>query len=417
MPKDRVVTGVDIGSSKICTIITTVSEDGHPSVIGVSTVPSRGIKKGTVVDIDEAVEAIAASLEAAERMAGYAVSSAFVSVDGTHITSLNSRGVVAVSQPEGEISESDVARVTEAARAVSIPANREIVHVIPRDFVVDAQEGVKDPKGMSGIRLEVETNIISGSTTAMRNLAKCVQQVGVDVEDLVFGGVASSYAVMTETEKELGSVLIDIGGETVDILVFVEGSPIYAAVLPIGGKNVTNDLAIGLRTTLENAERIKLKLSQEKEIAVPEGEEISKKGEVDISDLGLEEDNLSKKLLNDIIKARLSEIFSLVALEIKKSGFLGKLPAGAVITGGGAETFGVEVVAKQILRTPVRIAKPSGVTGLIDEIQSPAYATSIGLVLYGAGVVPEGRFKGLVSPGKVAKMAARVVEWIKSFIP
>lgn len=411
MPKDRVVTGIDIGSSKVCTIIATLGDEGVPSVIGVASVESRGIKKGVVVDIDDAVEVIAESLEGAERMAGYAVSSAFVIVDGTHITSLNSRGVVAVSTPEGEISRSDVDRVIEAARAVSIPANREIIHVIPRDFVVDSQEGVRDPVGMSGVRLEVETNIVSGSATAMRNLAKCVQQVGVDVEALVFGGVAASTAAMTETERELGAVLVDVGGETIDLVIFAEGSPVHSAVLPVGGRNITNDLAIGLRTTLENAESIKLKLSTVVDDADYESADFN------IDSFGLEEDAASKKLLNDIIKARLSEVFSLVALEIKKSGYSGQLPAGAILVGGGSLTYAADQVAKQVLKMPVRVSKPTGLKGLIDEIDSPRFAASAGLVKYGSQFESVGRLSKMVSPGRLMDVISNLVDWIRSFLP
>ena len=403
MPKERIIAGLDIGSIKITTIIASLTPEGKVQVIGVSTVPSKGIRKGVVVDIDEAVEAIAASLESAERMAGYAVSSAYCLVDGTHISSLNSHGVVAVAHQEGEISPSDVLRVTEAAQAISIPSSREIIHVIPRGFIVDSQDGVRDPVGMSGIRLEVETNIISGATTVMRNLVKCVQQVGVDVEDLVFGGVAAAQAVLTDTERELGAVLVDIGGGTTDILVFEDGSPAYAAVLPIGGQNITNDLAIGLRTSLEDAEKIKEKLQTT----------LSGGGKEE----GLETKTLSKKTLNEIIKARLQEIFSLVSLEIKKSGFQGKLPAGMILCGGAAETAGIEEVAKQVLKMPVRIGKPHGASGLIEEVSGPAYAASIGLLLYGSKRQPEGRFSLGAARGRVGDFVSRVINWVKSFLP
>jgi len=411
MPKERIITGLDIGSSKITTIIATLSPEGKISVIGVSTVPSKGIKKGVVVDIDEAVEAIAESLEGAERMAGYAVSSAYCLVDGTHISSLNSHGVVAVAHQEGEISPADVERVTEAAQAISIPSSREIIHVIPRGFIVDSQDGIRDPVGMSGIRLEVETNIISGATTVMRNLVKCVQQVGVDVEDLVFGGLASAEAVLTDTEKELGSVLVDIGGGTTDILVFADGSPSYAAVLPIGGQNITNDLAVGLRTSLEDAEKIKEKL-QLASLSEEKGE-----NQLDVSDLGLEAKTLPKKVLNEIIKARLQEIFSLVALEVKKSGFQGKLPAGIIICGGAAETVGVSEVAKQVLKMPVRIGEPKGASGLIEEVSGPAFAASIGLLLYGARQQPERRLSLGTARGRLTDFVSRFINWIKSYLP
>jgi len=408
MPKERIIAGLDIGSSKITTIIATLGTEGKISVIGVATVPSKGIKKGVVVDIDEAVEAIAKSLESAERMAGYAVSSAYCLVDGTHISSLNSHGVVAVAHQEGEISPSDVARVTEAAQAISIPSSREIIHVIPRGFIVDSQDGVRDPVGMSGVRLEVETNIISGATTVMRNLVKCVQQVGVDVEDLVFGGVAAAEAVLTDTEKELGAVLVDIGGGTTDILIFENGSPAYAAVLPIGGQNITNDLAIGLRTSLEDAEKIKEKL----QLAV-EREDSG----IDVSDLGMGRETISKKELDQIIKARLTEIFSLILLEIKKSGFAGKLPAGMILCGGAAETAGISEAARQGLKMPVRIGEPRGASGLIEEVSRPAFAASIGLLLYGAKLQPERRVSLGAARGRIFDFFGKIINWIKSYMP
>lgn len=412
MARERIVTGIDVGSSKITTILATLSPEGKVSVIGVSNVPSKGIKKGVVVDIDEAVEAIAGSLEASERMAGYAVSSAYVSVDGTHISSLNSHGVVAVAHPEGEITPSDVGRVTEAAQAISIPSSREIIHVVPRGFVVDSQDGVRDPVGMSGIRLEVQTNIISGSTMVMRNLVKCVQQVGVDVEDLVFSGLASSEAVLTDTEKELGAVLVDIGGGTTDLLVFADGSPAYAAVLPIGAQNITNDLAIGLRTSLEAAEAIKAKLSTEANLNDKNVEKT-----MDVSDLGLEVTTLPKDMLYDIIKARLTEIFSLVALEVKKSGFQGKLPAGVILCGGGAQTADVVGVAKKVLKVPVRVGTPTGATGLIDEVSGSAFAASIGLLIYGTQREPERRIALAGARQRVTGLLSKFIGWIKSFLP
>lgn len=413
MPRDQIIAGIDVGSSKIAIIIASVAPEGKVSVIGVSSLPSQGIKKGVVVDIDEAVEAIAEGLEVAERMAGYAVSSAYVSVDGKHISSLNSHGVVAVSAESSEISEDDVERVTEAARAISIPNSREIIHVLPRGFIVDSQDGVKDPIGMSGVRLEVETNIISGSATVMRNLVKCVQQVGVDVEDLVFCGLAASEAVLSDTEKELGTVLIDLGGGTTQLAVFTNGSPTYSSVLPIGAQNITNDLAVGLRTSLEDAEKIKIRLA---EGGLKEDEE--KKGELDISDLGLEIKSVPGALIQNIIEARLSEIFSMVGLEIKNSGQQGNLPAGLVITGGGAQTSGLEEVAKKVLRMPLRIGHPAGVTGLIDEVSTPAYASSIGLIIYGSYVEPGAKTRiPFVDTHRFSRIFGKVVEWGRSFLP
>jgi len=421
MPKDRVVTGIDIGSSKVSSVIASISPEGKVAVIGVSTIPSRGIKKGVVVDIDEAVETIAQSLEGSERMAGYAVSSAFVAVNGKHISSLNSHGVVAVANQEGEITAGDVDRVTEAAQAVSIPSSREIIHVIPRGFIVDNQDEIKDPVGMSGVRLEVETNIISGGATVMRNLVKCVQQVGVEVSSLVFEGVASAEAVLTDTEKELGTVLVDIGGGTTSVLVFSAGSPAYAAVLPIGGQNITNDLAVGLRMSLEEAEQVKIRLSTEELLPIRPGggerETRRRSAEIDVSDLGFEQTTVSRKLVETIVEARMTEIFRMVGREVKRSDLGERLPAGVVLTGGAAGTLGVQKVAKKVLGLPLRIGQPRGVTGLIDELGSPAQAAAVGLVLYGAYFTQEGGLSRLVSRGKLGGIFARVVEWIKSFLP
>lgn len=411
MKKERIITGIDIGSVKITTIIASVSDE-KISVMGVSTVPSKGIKKGVVVDIDQAVEAINECLEGSERMSGYAVSNCFVSLDGSHISSLNSHGVVAVSNPEGEITEEDVRRVTEAARAVSLPSSRELIHVIPRDFMVDSQNGVKDPVGMSGVRLEVETNIISGATTVMKNLVKCVQQVGVDVEDLVFAGIASAEAVLNDTEKELGCILADIGGGTTKLVIFSNGSPACASVLPVGGQNITNDLAIGLRTSLEAAENVKIKLATVKTGA--EGQKDSE--ELDISELGLEIKSVPRKLLSDIINSRVYEIFSLIALEIKKSGYSGKLPAGIIVTGGVAETLGLAEACKRVLNIPFRIGYPTGVTGLIEEIEGPVYASAVGLIHYGSHLIPERNFP-LVSGGKIKSLLDKFLRWLKSFLP
>lgn len=421
MAKERVVTGIDIGSSKVSTIIAQVSED-RLSVIGVSSVPSKGVKKGVIVDIDSAVEAIAASLEASERMAGCAVSEAFVSVDGSHIASLNSKGVVAVAHQDAEITAEDVARATEAAQAVSIPGNQEVIHVIPRGFIVDNQDGVRNPVGMSGIRLEVETNIIYGSSTSMKNLVKCVQQVGVDVRELVFGGVASSQSIFSDTEKELGTILADIGGGTTQVAIFTNGSPIYSSVLPIGGQNITNDLAIGLRTSLEIAEKIKLRLSAS--VREPLPYETTKDGtEFIIPELSLESGSLvggngtvSRKLLDDIIKARLTEIFSLVTVEAKKSGMLGKLPGGIVLVGGAAETRGALEIARNVLKMPVRLGCPTGVTGLIDEISGPAFAASVGLVLFGSKSSSTASSRQVLR-GRVGSVFSKTFSFIKSFLP
>lgn len=432
MAKERTIVAIDVGSSKVVTLIASAARESQLTVIGVSTVNSKGLRKGQVVDIDEAVSAISQGIESAERMAGYSISSAFVSVGGSHISSINSRGVVAVAGNDNEIVSDDVRRVTEAARAISIPSSREIIHVIPRDFVVDSQEGIKDPVGMTGVRLEVETHIVTGAATSMRNLAKCIQQVGIDVEALVFSGLASSEGTLTETEKELGVALVDIGGGTTDVTLFVDGSIAHSVVIPIGGKNITNDLAIGLRSSLESAEKIKLELgrTEKKEMTVDENESEDRKEKrekekrddvLDVSKLELAEDLgvLSKKTLVDgIIKPRLTEIFTLIGMEIKRSGYSGLLPAGIVVTGGAAETVGLASVGKEVLRMPVRIAHPTGVVGLIDEISTPAYSAAIGLLIYGDRFAP---FTSSSLPGmpslKMKPNISKMINWFKSFLP
>lgn len=419
--REKTIAAIDVGSSKIATLIATSNREGIITVTGVSTVPSRGIRKGQVVDIDEAVSAIGEGLEASERMAGFSISSAFVAIGGAHISSVNSRGVVAISGGDNEISQEDVRRVVEAAQAVSIPSSREIIHVIPREFIVDSQEGIKDPVGMTGVRLEVETHIISGAATSIRNLVKCIQQVGIDIEDLVFSGMASSISTLTDTEKELGVALIDIGGGTTDVTLFVDGSIAHSVVIPIGGRNITNDLAIGLRTSLETAEKIKMALSDNESTVISEGEKKEKKDDIlDVSKLGITEDLgvLSRKTLTDgIIKPRLTEIFTLIGMEIKRSGFSGMLPSGLVMTGGAAETVGLQVVGKEVLRMAVRIARPSGVTGLIDEILTPAYAASVGLLGYGEHTAKiEGMSIPIVRGIPLKGFLQKFVGWVKSII-
>ncbi|MDO8487596.1 MAG: cell division protein FtsA [Candidatus Curtissbacteria bacterium] len=425
MPKDKIITGIDIGSSKITTIIAQATEASKLNIIGVSSVGARGLKKGQVVDIEEAVKAITQSLESAERMAGYSVGSAFISTDGTHIESQNSKGVVAVSSPSGEISEEDVIRVVEAARAISLPSSKEILHVIPRFFIIDSQSGIKDPIGMTGVRLEVETHIITGATTALRNIAKCASLVGIDVDGLVFSGLAGAYSVLTDTERELGVILVDFGGGTTDITIFTDGAPVHSAVLPIGAKNVTNDLAIGLRVSLESAEKIKLALSSAPKIAVEmdeEGNAQDKKesDKLDLAGLGIEEDlrNISKKTLTDgIIKPRLREIINMVKLEIQKSNYAGLTPSGVVLTGGGAQTTGMMDLARQELGMPVRIGSPMGATGLVEEVSSPASAASLGLVVYGSQFQTDDVRLPLVGRIQIKGAVTRGLGWIKSLLP
>lgn len=426
MNKPRIVAGIELGSSKVATLIAQVAPDENLqeltiNVVGAVSLESKGIKKGQIVNIDEAVEATIASVEAAERMAGYNLEKAYVALGGAHIHSQNSHGVVAVSDPNGEISEDDVNRAIEAASAVSLPASREIIHVIPREYIVDGETGVKDPVGMSGIRLEVDTHIITASTAAVKNFSKAIGETGVKIEDLVYSALAASEAILTPTEKELGCLLIDIGGGTTSIAVFLDGALSYSSVIPIGAKNVTNDLAVGLRVSIESAEKIKMMLSSSERSKKEEGLSTQAGDEIDLSDLNLPEvKKISKKTLTEgIIKPRLNEIFSMVKLEIEKENLARRIPSGAIICGGGAEVVGCLESAKRTLSLPVRIGRPTGISGLIDDITSPAYATVVGLIIYGAKNSSTEALtsftKKLKLPGK--NLAGKFVNLIRDLLP
>jgi cell division protein FtsA len=430
MPKDKVICALDAGSSKIATLIASISEEGKINLIGVSSTPSKGIKKGQIVDIEEAIASITESVESAERMAGYSISSSYVSISGPQIESVNSHAVVAVAQPEGEIKENDVLRVNDAARAVPLPSSREILHVIPRTFTVDGQEGIKDPIGMTGVRLETQTHIISGSTTAMKNLIKCVTEVGIDVSELVFSGIASSFAVLSDTEKELGVVLIDIGGETTDVVIFIDGSVAYSSVVPIGARHITSDMAVGLRISLESAEKIKIALGKVEKVpalssADDREDSVKKKKEeafLDTKQMGITEEmpKISRKsVVEGIIRPRLQEIFKYIGKEIKKSGFGGQIPSGLVICGGGAQTVGVLDQAKYVLGYPARLGQFEGLSGLVEEIDSPAFAASAGLILYGCEQNAGGsiHIPVLSSSIPIKNAIQKAVSLIKSFLP
>lgn len=429
MSEGKIVAGVDIGTSKIVSIIARIDE--VVNVLGVSEVPSNGIKKGQIVDIKEAVGCINNSLDGAERMAGYSVSHAVVSIGGSHIESLNSRGVVAVSAPQGEITKNDLDRVIDAAKAVSLPSSRQIIHVLPRNYIVDGQEGIKDPTGMTGVRLEVDTHIISANVTSLTNLEKAFSQVGIDIDAIVFSGYASSLAVLSDTEKELGVILVDMGAGTTDISIYTDGSVAHSSVLPIGARHITNDLAIGLRISLESAEKIKIFLSQDsKSHKIGElGESVAKENknsdEIDLSFLSLPEElrKVSKKtLIEGIIRPRLNEIFTFVGLEIKRSGYGGQTPSGLVITGGGARTIGVVNAAKRVLAMPVRIGIPTNIKGIIDEIEDSPFATVVGLAMYGSTLevsssLPFGIALPQISIFGFNKLFSRIIGIVKSFMP
>ncbi|MGE5042301.1 MAG: cell division protein FtsA [Candidatus Levyibacteriota bacterium] len=424
MRDSQIVVGVDIGSSKIATLIGKLEEDVI-NVLGVSELPAKGIRKGQIVDIEEAASAINASLDAAERMAGYSISKVFISISGVHIESQNSKGIVAISEPQGEISDTDVARVLEAAGAISLPSTATIIHVLPKTFTVDGEGGIKDPNGMTGVRLEVDTHIITANTTSVRNIERVFEQeAGVGINALVFSGLASSLATLTETEKELGVIVADIGAGITNICIFTDGALSYSAVIPIGARHITNDLAIGLRISLESAEKIKLYLSGK---ATKKGTVEGEEDEVDLSELHLPEElkKVSKKtLVEGIIRPRLNELFTMIGQELKKSGFATQTPSGLVITGGGARTIGAPEAAKRMLSMPVRIGLPTSLSGLIDDVENPSFSTAVGLLNYGrnftvkeTGGMLDSLFSAIPSGGSTKGMVGKLKKMVKNFIP
>lgn len=432
MRKDQVITAIDIGTDKCATLIAKIDEKNKLQIVGVSVVPSTGIRKSVIVDLESVLNTISTSLNAAERMAGFDVNSCFISISGAHIDSINSKGVVAVANPDQEISKEDVERVIEAARAVSLPQDRRIVHVIPRDFKVDSQEGIKDPIGMTGIRLESEAHIITAMTTSLKNLEKSVNDLGLQVDGFVFSGLAAANVTLSETEKELGVALIDIGAGTTSFCVYVEGALEFSGAIPIGARHVTQDIALGCRISLDNAEKIKLHLSNEaKEVIKPHPgeskEDLNKRkkkaDKIDLEKLGIEGncDELSQKIIVDgIMMPRLKEIINQVAAKIEEKELLAEIPSGIVLTGGGAETVGLIDVVKKTLRLPARIGYPKKVEGMVSDISKPAYATSIGLLEYGhnigGGQELKTKFKFL-SNFQAKGVFAKALEFIKSLLP
>jgi cell division protein FtsA len=378
--REAVLVGIDVGTSKVCALIGEVGRDGRLTIMGHGTVPASGLKKGVVVNIDQTVRSIADAVERAERLSGWKIDRAFVGVGGQHVESLNSTGQVAVTAHHREVTREDINRAIEVARAVSIPSNRDVLHVERRGFTVDGQEGVKDPLGMSALRLEVEAHIVSASATAVQNLTKCVQLAGVKIDELVVDALASAEAVLTETEKELGVAVADIGAGTIDVALFADGSPFHTSVLPVGGNNVTNDVAIGVKTTLQVAEELKVRHGTcDLRNLVDEEISVSVLGE----DAGR---TVSREELCRIIEARMRETFELLRQEMTRSGH-GMLPAGVILTGGGSQLAGTAELGREVLQMPVRVAGPSGIGGLVDTIQGPAYSTCVGLLRWGANVI------------------------------
>jgi cell division protein FtsA len=407
---EAVLVAIDVGTSKVVALVGEVGRDGVVNVIGKGMVPASGLKKGVVINIEQTVGSIKAAVEQAERLSGMRLEAAFVGVGGSHVESQNSRGAVAVSGPHREVSREDIERATEVARAVTIPSNREVLHVLPRGFVVDGQEGVKDPLGMSAIRLEVETHIVHGSATALQNLTKCVRQAGVRVDELVVESLASGESVLSETERELGVAVADIGAGTTDLALYLEGSPFHTSVLPVGGINVTADVAIGLKTNLIAAEQLKLAYGTANPGSVDPNEEVP------VEEIGGEARRARKVEVAEIIEARMRELFEKIGEELARAGHVGRLPAGLVLTGGASLLAGSAELGREVLQMPVRVASPAGVGGLTDNLLVPSYATSIGLLQWAARVVTSAEPERYES-APAAGAAGRMRDWVRGLFP
>jgi cell division protein FtsA len=412
MRRKRIV-GLDLGTSKVACVVGEADDSGNIAVIGVGEVPSEGLRKGVVVNIEKTVAAITAAATSAERMAGVRFDSVVVSLAGSHLASQLSRGVIAVSRSGHEISDDDVERVVEASRAVSVASDREVIHVIPRSFTVDGQDGVKEAGGMTGTRLEVETQIVTGAQTSIQNVIKCVHQAGFDVEDVVTQGLASGQSVLSANEMELGVCLLDIGAGTTDIVVFSDGAALHLAVLPVAGNHVTSDIAIGLRTTLTEAEALKLNYGHTLPHVIPAEERI------DVREVGGDRvQQVPRRFLAEIIGPRMREIFELARDEVKKSGRDGLQPAGVVITGGGARLLGTVDAAQSVFDSAVRLGLPAGFGGLADRVGGPSFAAATGLVRWGSKLQPNsnGNGNGHQQNGAALTSAySKTVRWLRDF--
>ncbi len=401
--RENIIAGLDIGTTKTCAIIGEVTDAGV-DIIGIGTHPSKGLRKGVVINIDATVESIRKAVEEAELMAGAEISSVFCGISGSHIRGFNSHGIVAVKSRE--VADSDVKRVIDAARAVAIPLDREVLHVLPQEFIVDDQDGIMEPMGMSGVRLEAKVHIVTAAGTSAQNIVRCCNRTGLEVNDIVLQQLAASQAVLIPDEKELGVALIDIGGGTTDLVIFSQGAVRQTAVFGLGGNHLTNDIAVGLRTPLLESEKIKTKygcgltsmVKKEETIEVP-------------SVGGRRPRVLSRQILAEIIEPRMEEIFTLVHREILKSGYENLIPSGVVLTGGTASLEGLPELVEQIFNLPVRRGYPAGIGGLLDVVNNPMYATAVGLVLYGKRNVSD----GVRIQGNSRNLLTRMKNWFTDF--
>lgn len=378
MASERVVCGLDIGTTKICALICQVSPDGEEKIIGIGTAPSEGLKRGVVVNLEKTIGSIERAVTSAEEMAKAEIGSVYAGIAGDHIKSINSRGVIAVSRSDNEISEYDVERVIAAAKAVAIPADREIIHILPQEFIVDDQGGIKDPTGMSGVRLEAEVHIVTGAITSAQNIYKSIKRAGYEVNDLVLQPLASAMCVLNNDEMELGTVLVDLGGGTTDLALFTDSSIRHTSVIGLGGRNITNDLAIGLRTPVDHAEQIKIDFGAAM-VSLVEAEEM-----ISVPTVGDRPPReVSRSVVANIIEPRVEEIFKLVLMELKRTNFYQSVAGGIVLTGGGSLLRGIDLLAEQIFDMPVRVGIPKGFTGMANIVSNPIYSTAYGLVRYG----------------------------------
>jgi cell division protein FtsA len=406
--QEEIYIGLDIGSTKVCCIVG-LHEDGAalPSVIGVGVAPTSGMRKGVVVDVEETVTSITAAVDEAERISGVVIDRATISIDGSHVASQNSKGVIAVGRADQEITVDDLVRVEEAATAIQLPPNREIIQVFPRSYSVDSQENIKDPVGMHGVRLEVESHIITGSVPAIKNLDRSIHQAGILVQGQVLVPLAAARTVLTKRQKELGVALVDIGGGTTGVAVYEEGDILYSSVIPVGAGHITNDLAIGLKTSIDTAEKIKLKYVRAHTAKANLTEKIR------IEELDNEGNLVTRKELQKIAGARLDEIFQLVRAELRKVGKDVMLPGGVVLTGGGAKMPGIEELAKERLDLPAMVGKPEGFTGIVDRINDPAFAAPIGLMLENMSHAQE-----VSSPGAgLGQTVDRIKKTLRNLLP
>lgn len=423
MRKEDYIIALDVGSSNVRTVVAQLIENEKPRIIGVGQASSSGIRRGVVADIEEVSIAIKESVKQAEQNSGIKIESVFASIGGQHIECSEVKGVIAVGRADGEVAEEDVERVVEASQAISIPPNREILHVIPQNFRLDDQDGIKDPVGMSGVRLEMNGLVITGSTPHVRNISKCIENNGLEIEGFVTSPLASAKAVLNKRQKELGVVVVDIGGGTTSISIYEEQQLVHVCVLPVGGGHITNDIAIGLRTSIDVAEKVKIKYG-----SALSGE-IGKKEQINLSEIDSNEEGIvSRKHVAEIIEARIEEIFYMIEKELKKIGKSALLPAGTVIVGGGACMQGTVDLAKDILKLPAQTGFPAELSGLVDKVDNPAFSVSVGMILWameeGADSSAEGRSSGFMSSSEIiSKMgsmkdtAKTMKKWFGKFLP